>query len=39
MAEFMTLGEILLFFIIFGIVGVILFKFWIKYLDEELDQR
>ena len=34
----MTLGEIILFFIVFGIIGIILFKFWIKYLDEEIDQ-
>jgi hypothetical protein len=34
----MTLGEILLFFIIFGIVGFIIAKIWLKYLDEELDQ-
>ena len=35
----MTLGELLLFFIIFGIVGIFLFKFWVKYLDEELDNQ
>jgi hypothetical protein len=35
----MTLGELLLFFIVFGIVGVIVAKFWLKYLNEELDQQ
>jgi hypothetical protein len=35
----MTLGELLLFFIVFGIVGVIVAKIWLKYLDEELDQK
>jgi hypothetical protein len=35
----MTLGELLLFFIVFGIVGVIVAKIWLKYLDEELDQQ
>jgi hypothetical protein len=35
----MTLGELLLFFIVFGIVGVIAAKIWLKYLDEELDQK
>jgi hypothetical protein len=38
MGESMTLGEIILFFIIFGIVGIILARIWLKYLDEELDQ-
>lgn len=35
----MTLGELLLFFIIFGVVGVIVAKIWFKYLDEELDNQ
>jgi hypothetical protein len=35
----MTLGELLLFFIVFGIVGVIVAKIWLKYLNEELDQQ